>query len=213
MDKLTQINSAASSVSSKGTGTPPAEFAKVMAFITGGCGKSLTDAQTEVYFAMLADLPQKALMIAAQRALLQPLYSAFPTIELLRRLAVDSMAGPEVRMTAGEAWGLALKACGACDIEIPGSVERHLGKLPELVRVAISRFGFRSLYDIPPGSMETARAQFIRIYEGLVAQEKERILLTPAIRKGVDELDERQTIPLRPALTKILAEIGKDGGS
>lgn len=187
-----------------------ADFAKVMAVIGAGCQVHLSDEALEVYYAMLGDLPPKVLMIAGQKALLQPLYGKFPSIELLRRMAVEATAGEEVGVSPGEAWQMATRACWGCDIEVEGSVDRAFAKVPPLVRRAVEQFGFRSLYDLPGNSIETARAQFTRIYERIVAQEREQLLLPPAVRRQLAEVEKLKELKPAPVVAKVLAGIGKE---
>ena len=147
----------------------------------------------EVYFAMLGDLPIDVLMIAAQKALLTPRWNnAFPSIDMLRSLALESMIGHDSRLTAGEAWQIATKAAWGCDIEVEGSVAKAFKDVPPIVSMAIKRFGFMALYNMPNKSIETARAQFRGIFESLLAQEKEEAMWTHEIRDGLIQLAERQ---------------------
>ncbi len=183
-----------------------------MAFIAEGSGFSLSRERAEVYYAMLGDLPMAALMVAAQQSLLEPNFSAFPTIEKLRRLAAETMTPEEAKISGVEAWGVAMKAIARCDIEVEGSVERAFKGVPELIRKAVERFGFRELYNLPNGGHEIARAHFIKLFESLASDVKSNALLPPSLRHEIASIQNElhDILPMKPAMTNILASIGKE---
>lgn len=185
----------------KSMGMLPDEFARIMAVITFGCGKSLNESQAEVYYAMLGDIPAPVLLIAAQKALLQPLYSAFPTIELLRRMAME-VSGPKMP-TFEEAWKLASKANrslrrhvlnadyrivrGGKEMTPTEWNEEIYASLPDSVSKVLRSLG--ELFD-----NEACRAQFRQMYEGVVAEEKSKAMLTPAIRNELAAVEETKRL-------------------
>jgi len=179
--------------------TPPSEFARVMALLEAGCGKKLGDAQVEVYFAMLAHVPLKTLWLAAQRALTQPLYNAFPTVELLLRMAMEIESPPVP--TFAEAWALALRA----DARLLRDVRRDY---------IVHRGGKRYLRDewndavyasLPPPvaralrcigelrNTETCRAQFRQMYEGIVTEVKVIAMLPVEARREMEQIGHQRS--------------------
>lgn len=186
-----------------------AEFKVCMAVLVGAAGKPMPDPQLKVYFELLSDLPVEALFVACKRAVIENAYPNIPPIGTIRRMAVSAMHGQCVELTAGEAWSIALRACGNCDVEVEGSVERAFAKIPPLVWRAVEAFGFRALYDIPGNSLETARAQFMRIYESLLTNEERLCLLPASIREEIALLGKRhEQITLSAPVAKALTLIG-----
>lgn len=167
-----------------------AEFHEVMEDLTAGSDVGLSARGYEVYFEMLGDLPYRVLKVAARMALCQKLYGKFPPIEMLRRISLEVAIGHDARMTAGEAWEIATRACGDCDVEVKGSVERAFRHVPPIVGIAIKRFGFKALYNLPSRAIETARAQFRDIFNGIMAQEKEQAAWTPMIHQELAAIAE-----------------------
>jgi hypothetical protein len=84
------------------------EFAGVMQSIAGAVGKEPSARGAEVYFDLLGDLPLPAFQAAAKRAILEHEYASFPTVAMLRRLAMEAIEATEP--TAGEAFRLACMA-------------------------------------------------------------------------------------------------------
>lgn len=89
------------------------EFAEIIAFLESAMGRSIgaTEAdgikRTEVYFAMLGDLPRDALRAAAEQAAatFKPEYGIFfPPIALLRRLATAIVSGDSYPPLFDEVW-------------------------------------------------------------------------------------------------------------
>lgn len=174
------------------------DFVKIMAYITAGTQKSLSVEGINVYFDLLGDLPLEALSIAAKRAVLEHKYATFPSVAMLREFATDAKNGEVKSMTGMEAWGIAVKACGNCDIEVPGSVDRAFAKVPPMVTQAVNLFGFMAIYNLPSSAIETARAQFIKTFDSIASREQKTSLLPESIRQqlaAIGAKEERKTLP------------------
>lgn len=179
------------------------EFAQVMAKLESATGKHMPKDQAEIYFDMLSDLPLDVFLVAAQRALSEATYPGLPTIGTLRRLALASIQGE--RMTTGEVWADVMRRMGATDIDQTGpdknghdSKERAWLGVDPLVLRAVNCFGFMALYNLPDSSLETARAQFKVIYEGLAAKQDNTRLLPPKVQEQI-EVIQRSGLPAKVA--------------
>src|SRR5262245_33176644 len=193
------------------------EFAAMLAYLTAGCGKSLSDDAAEVYFDLLGDLPPRALMAAAKQALLEPLYNAFPPVSRLRGLAIQAMAGPHGELSAGEAWELAYRFAREFDPELSGpymkrgklfdsQADAMLDGLPPLVTKAIRAFGFAPLANANP---VYSKREFIAIFEQLAARERKQALLPAPLRDEMEAIASAKPAPPPPVL-KIVNEIGRE---
>lgn len=182
------------------------EFAAVLAYIAEGCGKSLTTAAAEVYFGLLKDLPLQALQVAAGRVLLEHRYATFPPVGLIREFAVETMRGQVKPMTGAEAWGIAIRAMNKCDVDVEGSVDRAFANVPAIVREAVSGFGFKALYSLPNGSVETARAQFTKLFDGLVERERKQSLLPSVMASEIKQIADNAETKKR--IKSVAGQIG-----
>lgn len=161
------------------------DFAKGVAYLTAGCGHSLTREQTEVYFDCLGDLDSEVFALAAKRVLLTHKYATFPSIAELREAAAETERGRVKQLSAAEAWALAWGAVKRTDPEIEGSFERATKGLPPLVVKAIRVIGICSLcssYE-PVGVL---RGQFLKVFDQLAAAEKAAAVLPEATRKAIE---------------------------
>lgn len=181
-----------------------AEFASCM-LIVEAATKPMSHEQAKSYFELLADLPVDAFLVACKRALIESQYPTIPPIGVLRRLAVSAMQGHVVERTADEAWAIAMKAMARCDIEINGSVDRAFADCPPLVWKAVELFGFMAMYNLPDGAIETARAQFRRVYDGLVANEEALRLLPSSVKDAIALIGRKQKVPALPAPVAAIA--------
>ncbi len=181
------------------------EFATCTAILEAGAGKTMSKEQVEVYFDLLGDLPVEALLIACKRALLESFYPTIPPIGTLRKMAVSTMQGRISELTAAEAWGLVTKAAGKCDVDQAGSVERAFKDIPPLVWRAVQLFGFMAIYNLPSNAIETARAQFMRIYESLSANEEKLKLLPASVKEEIAQIGKRQEQQALPARVQAIA--------
>ena len=186
-----------------------AEFGSIMAYIAAGCQFPLSKEAAEVYFDLLGDLPQKALMIAAKRAVLHHVYRSFPPVALLREFGVDAMRGEVKAMTGGEAWAIATKACGSTDVDVQGSRERAFAKVPEIVKAAVDRFGFMALYNLPNNAVETARAQFVKVFDSIAERERKTDILPAAVQKEIAAMPEASRKKLGAITPKNIIGIGE----
>jgi len=185
-----------------------AEFGACMAILVAAT-RPMSEAQTTAYYDLLGDLPPDVLMVACKRSLLESQYPTIPPVGTIRRFAVSVMQGRAVEMTAGEAWSIATKAAGSCDIESPGSVERAFKDVPPLVWKAVETFGFMVLYNLPSNAIETARAQFTRIYDGLLANEERLRLLPASMKEAIAQIGRREQAKSLPApVAKAIQSIG-----
>jgi hypothetical protein len=191
------------------------EFFEAISWLTAAIGKSLVDGDSEqaaaerkvrmsVYYECLGDLPIEAFRVACKRCAMERKYQSFPPIAELRELAAFTLQGVAKPMGWGEAWAIARRACGNCDIESEGSVKRVFAEVPSLVQKAVEMFGFMALHNLPDNAIETARAQFRGIWEQLV--ERERMLLLPtALKKEIAAIGETERAAL-PLPVKALTE-------
>lgn len=154
------------------------EFAAILYYLAAGVGRDVSDAQLEVYFDLLGDLPADVLRRAAQRALLESQYPTLPPVGVLRRLAAEAMAPRQ--LAACEAWGLTLRAVEAFgyDQELRG-----LESLPPLVRRAAECLGWQTI--CASTEPEICRAQFAKAFEALAGREQRESLLPPSLREAL----------------------------
>lgn len=185
-----------------------AKFASIIAYIAGGTQQTLTDAGMEVYYDLLGDLPYEALMIAAKRAVLEHNYATFPPVAILRQFATETKKGEVTRLTGSDAWGMAMKAIARCDAESDGSIERAFVNVPEIVRVAVYSFGFRALYNLPDNGMETARAQFVKLFESIAERERKTGLLPAVVQEQIAAIGGNKSEALPSPVLKALEAIG-----
>jgi hypothetical protein len=163
------------------------EFASVIAYLETACGKpicadpALALVRTRVYFDLLGDLPLHVLEVAAKMAVLEPLYGAFPTVHLLRRMAQEAIAGKEGCLTAFEAFSL---ACGAAR-RFGQDQEKGLASLPASVALAARAIGWQAICDSNPKDCDTIRAHFRDVFQQTTAREQKAKALPPALAKAV----------------------------
>jgi len=182
-----------------------------MAYVTAGCRQPLPDASVEVYFDLLGDLDAPALMTAARRVVLAHPWNTFPSVAELREAAAATIAGEVTGVPWGDAWALATKTLAKLDVAYS---EEHKTKIlapldaQPLVAEAVRAFGFMALYNLPSDQLETARAQFRSIYEGLQRREQSRRLLPASVKQAIAAIGHEQ--PTNPTVKMIAAEIGKE---
>lgn len=178
-----------------------AEFAEVMAYLQSGCGKSLTAHAVEVYFDLLNDIPVVVFRTAARRVLLEHPWSTFPSVAELRKAAVETMRGEVSPITGAEAWEMAWRAAGRIDLEQPGSAERHMQALPQIVQSAMRGFGLASLCS-GGEPVSVVRSQFLKLFEGLSKRIERAGLFPPHVQEAV-----RQQLP-KP-VEVVMGQIGQ----
>lgn len=179
------------------------EFAKIMAYITAGCGKPLAESSLEVYFDLLGDLPADVLLTAAKRVLMEHVWATFPSVAELREAAAQTAQGSVQPMSGGEAWQLAYAAVRKIDPEIEGSTERHTKGLPSLVVEALRDFGIPAMITADPNF---ARPQFIKIFDALAAREHRHALLPASVKTAVAAIGCRDEVKQMPAAVKAIAD-------
>jgi hypothetical protein len=185
-----------------------AEFAVEILFLGASIQKFLTDESRDAYFEFFQDMPQDIFHASVRRAAAEQEYPTFPTVAMLLRIVNDTKQGTVKPMTGAEAWGIAIKACGNCDVEQVGSKERAFKGMPPLIERAISQFGFRSLYVLPNSAVETARAQFIKLFEALQEREQKLGRLPAPIREAIAAMGEPRVLPRGAA--RAIARIGTE---
>lgn len=173
------------------------EFSEIIAYLEAGIGRPIAEsddatrmARMRVYYDLLEDMPIETLRVAVKRVVLTWRYPSFPSVAEIRKFAVNASRGTVSSMMAGEAWAMATKAIAKVDVDIPGSVERHLGGLPEIVRRTINAFGFKAMYTIPSRNLEAARAQFRVIFEEWQDREVARGILPTSVADKIEEIGE-----------------------
>lgn len=183
------------------------EFARIIAYLTQGCGKSLTPEQQVVYFDCLGDLSAETFQLAAKRVLMEHKWATFPSIAELREAAALTVRGEVSSLPAAAAWEMAWGAVKCIDLDIDGSVGNAMRNLPPLVRDTMKALGIASLVggDDP---VPVVRAQFMAAYEQLAARAKRQALLPADTRKAIEQAGERQAIPAPVRMA--IDGIGKD---
>jgi hypothetical protein len=168
------------------------EFATVMAYISAGCAKHISREQAEVYFDLLGDLPVNALKIAAKRSLLESQYPTFPSVGVLRKLALEAVSGH--LPNTGDAWEMARKTI----LRFGYYREKQgMASLHPMVREAVERFGWKEMCDSENPSV--LHAQFRGVYERIL-ERQERELLMPAAVKQFAEQVRQELAHDRPAI-------------
>ncbi len=181
-------------------------FAGIMAYIGLAVQKSLTDAAVEVYYDLLGHWPADVLNIAAKRAVLEHKYATFPPVAILADFAADAARGEVKIMTGAEAWGIAREAIGQCDIEVPHTVERLWNGVPPAVVAAVRAFGFMAMYNLPSDAIETARAQFIKIFDSIADRERRTGILPPSMQEDLAAIGEQRPRSIDRAIAAIGVE-------
>jgi hypothetical protein len=157
-----------------------------MAYLAAASGKSPSEEQTAVYFDLLGDLPLEALQLAAQRALLESSYPTLPPVGVLRKLAVEAMAGSDRQPTADEAWGEVCRLIRDYGLMQGFEVVDEMPDGP--LRRTIKALGWASLCDST--EPEIARAQFRKAYEALREKSDRLALLPPDVREMLAHVAE-----------------------
>ena len=178
-------------------------FSAVMAWLEAATGLPITPgdqqaklARMQAYYELLGDLPLAVLKAACRRVALEPTFGRFPEVGAIRAAAASVMSGPA--MTFAEAWPLVVQASNllrthdanpVCRLAPGGrlvsiSTREHndgvYANLPPIVAKAMRVFSPGSLWEDP-----TCRAQFRRVFEEVVAREREELLLPPALTKAI----------------------------
>ncbi len=185
-----------------------ARFAQIMAYIAAGVQKPITDAGIEVYYDLLGDLPESALKVAAQRAVLEHHYATFPPVAMIRGFALETTRGEVKALTGPEAWGIALKVIGKFDVDYSADHKAQiLAGMTPVVLAAVYEFGFMALYNLPSNAIETARAQFIKLYEAIAERERKTGILPAPVQAEIQAIGERNPA-ITAAANRAVAAIG-----
>lgn len=134
-----------------------------------------------IWYNLLSDIPYPVASVALQRYMMTSKWP--PTIADIREEAMK-VSQPEM-IDSGEAWELVIKA-----VRKFGYYDQQgaLNSLPPLVREAAERFGFRELCDCNVENINTARAQFMRIYDQLVNRQRQDAVLPIAMHEEIARL-------------------------
>lgn len=160
------------------------EFLPIMAYLSAAIGKPLSKESSEVYFDLLGDLPVDILKTSVKRVALEHKWASFPSVAELREAAALTQRQVVTDISPAEAWQRAWAVARLIDLDIPGSAERHLAKLPPLVLAAVQAFGLPALcYGKEP--VGVVRGQFLKIYEQLLAGAQREALLPKSVRKSI----------------------------
>ena len=159
------------------------EFVPVMAYLSAGTGKEISEETATVYFDSLCDLPVCAFQAAAKLALLEGQYPVFPPVGVLRRFAVAVLTGRLNQLSAEEAWGLVRDAIARF-----GYSQQKLGlaSLPEFTRRAVDSLGWQNVCNAT--ETEIIRSQFVRTYEAIASRDQRQNLLPTELRKTLEEI-------------------------
>lgn len=174
------------------------EFGDVVSWLEIAFGKPLADSKeardkrANVYFEMLGKYPVDAFRVAARRIVRERKYQSFPSVAELQEFIIETLHGEIMELTAQEAFNVGMKACGQCDIESYGSVDRAFANIPEKVKRAVWAFGFMALYNLPSSAMETARAQFIKLYEALEERDHRDDLYPQSLKDEIKRIGRNQ---------------------
>lgn len=128
-----------------------------------------------IWYELLKDLPYEIANAAVQRHMLTNKFA--PTIAEIREQAADVANEPQ--KDAGQAWADVKKAVSKYGYYEPA---KGLASLDPVTRKAAERFGFRELCDMETDENNTARAQFMRIYNEIVNREREDSKIPQHIR-------------------------------
>lgn len=150
------------------------ETAKILAIIAAAYPNfKLTEATAQVWHTLLSDLDYHEVETAVQ--VIVSTHTFPPSIAEVRK-AVAQLRHPEA-MSPAEAWELAAKAIR--DFGYYRKAEA-LRWLPPLVARAVEAIGWEEL--CLSDSLSVLRAQFERIYAGLLDRETRESVLPPAVR-------------------------------
>lgn len=150
-----------------------------------GFPASKANAETVAFYVMALD----DLSFVEVRAALSKLCKTakfFPTVAEIYETAEsmkETVQGG--RKDAGEAWQEAMNLVKTCHIYKPWQFS-----MPE-VEQAVKQFGKMELIELKEDAMNTARAQFMRIYNGILARKKEKEQNKAVLAKMGIQLEEQ----------------------
>src|SRR5690348_12353028 len=115
------------------------EYTPVLAYLTAAAGRLMPDAQSEVYFELLSDLPGALALLAVKRCVAESRYPGFPPVGTIRAVAAE-LAGSTARVWP-EAWALACRAARRYGLH---REQQALDSLPSPVARAAVAIGWRA---------------------------------------------------------------------
>ena len=128
----------------------------------------LQDEHVLTYAMALADMPLAALQAAVLKCV-KVCDDFFPTVAFIREQAelLAGEAGGRRRLTVGEAWYRAMQEVRSkASFEAPEIEDEYVAE-------AVRLFGWRQLQMLLESEVSIARAQFGKVYEGVLAARKE----------------------------------------
>jgi hypothetical protein len=143
-----------------------AEFAKIAAYLSAGIGKKMPSETMDVWFDILQDLPAELALMAVKKALSTYEYATIPPIGVIYKSAVELVTASIP--SASGAWAEVQD-----QIRLVGSYGKPTFSDPLIFKTVSAMGGWVDLCrsEEPVGVI---RAQFLRIYEGLLESETER---------------------------------------
>lgn len=197
------------------------EFSNVITWLEVAIGRTIVDdraddqagtnrkARMKVYYECLGDLPAAAFSIAAKRCAMERKYQSFPPIAELREFATETVHGQVKELTGPEAWGIAMRVIGKFDVAYSDAHKaKILAEMPPIVHAAVSAFGFMAIYNLPSDAIETARAQFTKIFDNIAERERKTGLLPAPLHEQIKAIGSERVLqaPVASALAKIGSE-------
>jgi hypothetical protein len=151
-----------------------------------GFPHSKANAETIAFYVMALD----DLSFVEVRAAISKLCKTakfFPTVAEIYEAAesVKNTAQGSVELDAGQAWEEAIRLVKTCHMYKPWTYST-----PE-VEQAVKQFGKMELIELKEDAMNTARAQFMRIYNGILARKKEKEQNKAVLAKMGIKLEEQ----------------------
>lgn len=130
----------------------------------------------------------------------------FPRPAEIIEKARATEAGVVEHDTALEAWALAWNAVKRIDLEVDGSKDRHLGKLPPIVRTVLEGMGVANLTggETPVSILQT---EFVKHYRELAAKTAKVAALPDKVRERIESRQHS------PTVARIVSSIGVGVGA
>lgn len=163
-----------------------AQTARLLAVLTAAypASKIRADQHTvALWQEMLGDLPEALVLAAAKRLIAISPYP--PAIADVRRSAAEGLQEASGQPEADQAWTMLARAISRYGFY---EGEAALRSLPEQVRRAAQRFGWRELCLSELDHQAVLRAQFIKTYEAERERERNEVRLPAGIKKRLRAL-------------------------
>lgn len=157
----------------------------------------------------LGDIPPELLAAATLKHIAESKWLPKPAEIRVAAMEIASEASGAAELSAGEAWGFALKAIRRIDYDIDGSVERARKLVPAMVWEAMQNVGVSTLVNAE-GPIQTVQLQrlFHEAFNALVTRERKLLLAPPQVRQAIEEQRRNKALP--PSETPVLRLIGAE---